>query len=173
MSEFEMQIPEEFKYLYEPQYNSIVKVPSEKLRVKCDNVIVFTEKTKQFVNKLIKEMKNCGGVGLSAPQLGKNINIIVVDDGVKPFELINPHITAYGGPIIESEEGCLSIPGLYGLVHRVDKIGLVAMDRNGKSFQSVLEGLTARIVQHEMDHLSGILFIDKAATASLNWKHPS
>ena len=167
-----LEIPQEFQYLYAPGYNSITKIPKESLRKKCDNVLVVSLKTRELINRMIKEMRSNNGVGLAAPQVGVNQNIIVVGIGDKPIVMINPVIVEGYGPLIESEEGCLSIPGLYGYVVRTDSIRVQALDKKGKMFEMKLQGLSARVVQHEVDHLNGILFIDRANPETLHWKHP-
>ena len=103
--------------------------------------------------------------------MGVNQNIIVID-AEKPFEMINPRIIGYSGPEIEEEEGCLSIPALYGLVIRPETIRVMWFNRDKKSFNAEFNGLTSRVIQHEIDHLAGILFIDRVVKDTLNWKHP-
>jgi peptide deformylase len=85
--------------------------------------------------------------------------------------LINPEVVHAEGEMI-GEEGCLSIPGLYGDVKRARKVEIKAFDRKGREVEYEMEGMSARVIQHEIDHLDGILFIDKVDPASLHWMHP-
>jgi len=101
------------------------------------------------------------GVGLAAPQVGVSKRIIIVDgeeDGL--IVLINPIIVKSEGEVV-GEEGCLSIPGIYSQVKRSSKVTVKALNENGDSIEITKEGLTARALQHETDHLNGILFIDR------------
>ncbi|MDP2944758.1 MAG: peptide deformylase [Atribacterota bacterium] len=114
---------------------------------------------------LIKDMAETmyadSGVGLAAPQVGVSKRIIVIDgeeDGL--IVLINPMIVKSEGELVE-EEGCLSIPGIYSQVKRSSKVTVKALNENGDPIEVTKEGLTARALQHEIDHLDGILFIDR------------
>lgn len=100
------------------------------------------------------------GSGLAAPQVGVLRRIAVVEYDDKYYELINPKIVKESGEAIE-EEGCLSIPGLRGKVKRPDTIYVRYLDRHGKKHQEEISGMTARVFCHEIDHLDGILFVDK------------
>lgn len=100
------------------------------------------------------------GVGLAAPQVGVLRRIAIVDYDDKYFELINPKILSKVGETIE-DEGCLSVPGVRGLVKRPETITVIYTDRNGKRNKLEVAGITARIFCHEIDHMDGILFVDK------------
>ena len=101
------------------------------------------------------------GCGLAAPQVGKSVRIIVLDDGTGLLELINPVIVEKDGEQV-GPEGCLSVPGYFGDVKRAETILVEAINRNNKKVKLKAEGFKARIIQHEIDHLDGILFIEKA-----------
>ena len=111
-------------------------------------------------------MKKVQGVGLAAPQIDKNINLFVID---KELAKINNVPAAYfNAKIIKTspeeeimEEGCLSVPDRHGLVKRAQKIKLTATDETGKEFTANLDGFIARVIQHELDHINGILIVDK------------
>ena len=112
-------------------------------------------------------MYNAPGVGLAAPQLGKNIRVVVVDISTKEeendlIELINPEITDSSGTQT-SEEGCLSLPGFYGNVVRKKAVRVEALDRKGESIVIDAVDMLSRVLQHEIDHLDGTLFFDKMA----------
>lgn len=118
--------------------------------------------TQQLIDEMIAAMKKANGVGIAAPQVGVNQRIIIVDDEDSPKAYINPRLTSRSTQTVESEEGCLSVPGVWGIVERCKKVHLKAFDRQGKKVERKAAGLTATIFQHEIDHLDGILFIDRA-----------
>ena len=111
---------------------------------------------------MVETMYESDGVGLAAPQVGLSQRIIVLDDGNGLLELVNPEITKKEGSQI-GLEGCLSVPGYYGNVDRYDKITVKALDKYNKKKIIKAEGFLARILQHEIDHLDGHLFIEKAS----------
>lgn len=106
---------------------------------------------------------DANGVGLAAPQIGISKRVVVIDAGEGLIELINPEIIEYSDETEVQAEGCLSIPGAQGEVERYYKVTVRAMDRQGKTFEISGEGLLARALQHEIDHLHGVLYIDRAS----------
>ncbi len=127
------------------------------------------EKVTKRIAKLIKDMEEtmyaADGVGLAAPQVGVLLRIFVADAGEGPMTFINPVLVEGKGSQVDSE-GCLSIPGVYGYVDRYESVVVTAQDAKGKSRRIEASGLMARVIQHEMDHLDGILFTDKATGVS-------
>ncbi|NRH20498.1 peptide deformylase [Candidatus Gracilibacteria bacterium] len=124
--------------------------------------------TAENMIKYIKDPDN-GGVGLAAPQIGINKRLIAVslmkdyeDEEYRTIAMINPEIIAHSEEISKDEEGCLSVPGEIGDVKRWTWIKVSFIDPEGRKYALKLENLAARIVQHEIDHLDGILFVDKA-----------
>lgn len=119
----------------------------------------------QLIDDMIKTMNQAEGIGLAAPQVGQSIRLAVVDGAVsgqaKPYVLINPIVQVSDPEQSEAEEGCLSIPGVFGLVPRPKKITLKAFDRHGQPWSIPAEQLLARVIQHEVDHLNGTLFLDR------------
>ena len=119
--------------------------------------------TQQLIDDMLETMYQAPGIGLAAPQVGIGKRIIVVhvgeDDG--PFVVVNPVLTDFEGESVATE-GCLSIPGTIGEVTRAEKCTVSGLDRKGKKFRLETEGLLARCFQHEVDHLDGILILDKA-----------
>lgn len=101
------------------------------------------------------------GVGLAAPQVGVPQRLIVVDAGEGTLHLVNPEVHEASGSEMDSE-GCLSLPGLYGYVERYSRVVVAGLDIKGKPRRIVASGRLARVLQHEIDHLDGILFVDKA-----------
>ena len=127
------------------------------------------EKINHKIRKLLDDMADtmyaADGVGLAAPQVGISLHVIVIDVGEGLIELINPKIIEQEGAEIATE-GCLSIPNVFGEVERSSHVVVEALNRNGKTFRIEGKGLLARALQHEIDHLYGILFIEKAKTIS-------
>ncbi len=115
-----------------------------------------------LIPQMIEAMKGHRGIGLAAPQIGQSIRLIIVNHQDGPIAMINPVITKKSLLKKWDEEGCLSIPGVYGEVKRHQKVSVSYTDKNGAVQTLDAEGLLARIVQHEIDHIDGILFIDKA-----------
>ncbi len=169
----EIVVPEEYKALYvRDAERPVVKIPDPVLRKVAVEITGVTKKTGFLIDELMRVMKKANGVGLAAPQLGILQRIIVIaPPDVRPQALINPKILKKDGEQI-GVEGCLSIPGLYGDVKRADYVEVEAYDRKGREYVFELEGLPARVVQHEIDHLDGILFIDRVDVATLHWKDP-
>ncbi|HVM90980.1 MAG TPA: peptide deformylase [Verrucomicrobiae bacterium] len=118
----------------------------------------------EYLDALIVKMHQANGVGLASPQIGKNIRCVVIqpDPYKTPEILINPVITKKSEALLESEEGCLSVPGVYGLVKRHKKISVQALNRHGRRIEFEAKNFDAFVIQHEIDHLDGILFVDKA-----------
>ncbi|MCC7103400.1 MAG: peptide deformylase [Fimbriimonadaceae bacterium] len=166
-------VPDEFKYLYVTNAERpVVKIPDPVLRKICQDVSSVSKKTEALISTMMNALKLANGIGLAAPQMGSLDRIIIVAPaGTKPLVLINPVITERHGEQI-GQEGCLSIPGLYGDVLRSESVEVQAYDRKGKPMSYEMSGLPARVIQHEVDHLDGILFIDKVDMATLHWSHP-
>jgi len=131
------------------------------LRQVATPVREITAEIKRIIADMTETMWHQVGIGLAAPQVGLPHRILVMDDGTGGVQaLINPVIENRSGTIRE-EEGCLSLPGVFGVVERTKTITVRAMDADGKPVSLEATGLKARIVQHELDHLDGVLFIDR------------
>jgi peptide deformylase len=131
------------------------------LRLLAAPVAAVTPEIKTLIADMAETMWHQVGIGLAAPQVGLPHRILVMDDGKGGAQtLINPEIESRSGTIRE-EEGCLSLPGIFGVVERSKTITVRAMDGDGKPVSLEATGLRARIVQHELDHLDGVLFIDR------------
>jgi peptide deformylase len=155
------------------------------LRKKGAAVESMTPELEEFIDNMFETMEEYRGIGLAAQQVGRAIQLTVIDiraaenrpstleiDGetadpnsLMPLVLINPKVTPLNDPI-SGPEGCLSFPEIYGDVTRPEKVRVNAMDGRGESIEFVCGGLLARCVQHETDHLHGILFIDRMDRAS-------
>ncbi|MCA0174360.1 peptide deformylase [Bacillus sp. RAR_GA_16] len=140
----------------------IVMHPNEVLEVECDPVEDFNKDLHQLLDDMFETMYAADGVGLAAPQIGIPKQVAVVDTREEEaLELINPTIVKSSGKAEVDLEGCLSFPGLYGEVERPYTITLKAQNRFGKEFKLKAEGFFARAIQHEIDHLHGVLFTEK------------
>ena len=129
------------------------------LRTRSSNIESVDDELRQFIADLFETMDAAKGIGLAANQVGVARRVAVVDAEGTRFAMVNPVIRSAEGRA-RAEEGCLSIPEVYGDVTRPDRIVLEATDEQGKPFTLEAEGLVARCIQHEIDHLDGILFVD-------------
>ena len=150
----------------------IKKMGDPVLKQICTPVDRVTKKVKILLDDMAETMYKHEGVGIAAPQVGIPIRAIVVDVGKKRFDIINPVITERVGTIVDSE-GCLSFPGVYGEVERAEKVRVEYLNRYGKKKFIEAEGLLARCLQHEVDHLDGHLFIEVAKNITAEKKNRS
>lgn len=139
----------------------VVTLPDTMLREKCVPVNNINSGVLRLLDNMRDTMYEYDGVGLAAPQIGVLRRVVVIDTGDNLLELINPEIIKREGEQTGSE-GCLSLPGIVGLVTRAEKVTVKALNRSGEEITLEGSGLLARALQHEIDHLDGILFIDKA-----------
>ena len=133
------------------------------LRQRAADVTRVDDEVRQLVDDLFETMRAAKGVGLAANQIGVARRVAVVDVGEElppPLVLINPVITKRSDEVETAEEGCLSIPEIFGDVERPFDISVAALDRDGKPYTLEVSGYKARAIQHEIDHLDGILFLD-------------
>lgn len=142
----------------------ILTIPHPVLREKNSNLRESdfnSNDIQRLLEDMLDTMKSADGIGLAAPQIGVNIRLCVVmsKDGIIPF--FNPEVIKTSWRKIVMEEGCLSVPGVFGTVRRPKNITLKFLDAKGQQKIEDFKGLFARIVQHEVDHLNGILFIDR------------
>jgi peptide deformylase len=147
----------------------IITDGDEILRKKARDVAAVNERILTLLDDMWETLAENNGVGLAAPQVGVLRRVAVIDtntdeaeDGLR-VELINPRIIETEGTV-EDEEGCLSFPGMVGVVLRPARVKVEAMDRRGEAFTLEGEGLLAKALCHELDHLDGILFVDKASS---------
>lgn len=146
----------------------LLTYPDVRLKTVSDSVTVFDDKLHAFIGDLEKIMRaGSGSVGIAAPQVGHFKRIVIVDVSSKPkikhhgrLVLINPEITKWEGFEI-GREGCMSVPDYTGNVIRAKAIQLTALDENGNEHEYDMEAYEARAVQHEIDHLEGLLFLDR------------
>lgn len=140
----------------------ITKIGEEILRQKAQPVEEINDEIRQLANDMLETMIDADGVGLAAPQIGRSIRMFVImaDDDVKRV-FINPQIIKTSNEVGPYDEGCLSIPQVYETIVRPLQVTVQAYDENGKRFTLDADGLLARCIQHENDHLDGILYIDR------------
>jgi peptide deformylase len=148
----------------------IVSLPQTILRHKAHKVSDFGPGFQSLVDDMVETMRQAPGVGLAAPQVDESLRLIVVefgdeeDEEVPPklYVIANPQITRTSSDTLVGTEGCLSIPGIQGDVERFASVTVKGLNRQGKPMTVKAKGWLARIFQHEIDHLDGILFVDRA-----------
>lgn len=160
----------------------IVKLPNPILRQKTKPVTKFDAALQQLIDDMIETMRAAPGVGLAAPQIGKPISLTVIEtladvdedgqeiEGTRDlYVLVNPEIIWTSKELVDGIEGCLSIPGYLGEVDRYTSVRVKAQDRHGRKVRYRVYGWDARIFQHEIDHLNGVLYIDKLTAPENFW----
>ena len=160
----------------------IVTLPDEVLRKKARPVTKFDDGLQILIDDMIETMRAANGVGLAAPQIGQSMQLAVIEtlpradengedipDSRELFVIVNPRIVWESREVIDGIEGCLSIPGYVGEVERAFAVRVRAQDRRGKPLKLRLKGWDARIFQHEIDHLNGVLYIDKLTDRENFW----
>jgi peptide deformylase len=145
-------------------YN-VIEIGDDVLRQQAATVRRFDERLHLMLANMAETMYAYDGVGLAAPQIGVSKRIVVIDVGEGLLELVNPEITHAEGVVL-GVEGCLSVPDQQGYVYRAAKVHVKAQDCDGSPFEFDAEGYLARACQHEIDHLDGILYVDKLASPS-------
>ncbi len=149
---------------------NIVNIPDPVLRRKARKVTSFDKDFQKLVDNMIETMRQAPGVGLAAPQVDQSIRLIVVEYGddedesipKKLFIVANPEIVKHSTEVVSGTEACLSVLGLMGEVERYQEIQVKGLNRHGQPIRIKADGWLARIFQHEIDHLDGILFTDRA-----------
>ncbi|MGC8651039.1 MAG: peptide deformylase [Minisyncoccia bacterium] len=132
------------------------------LRKKSQPVEHLTKEIRLLISQMKPIMETYDGIGLAAPQVGISLRIIVCEVEDKFYALINPEIIKTSKKTVTMTEGCLSLPNIYGDVERPERIIVKAINQEGEKIKFKAFGLLSRVIQHEVDHLDGILFIDKA-----------
>jgi peptide deformylase len=140
----------------------ICKLGEDVLREQAQPVAEVTDELRSVFNEMFETMISANGVGLAAPQVGisQRFFVIIADDDVRRV-FVNPQIVYKSDDLTSYEEGCLSIPGVYEDIMRPSKVTVQALNENGKPFTLEADGMLARIIQHEYDHLDGVLYIDR------------
>lgn len=154
---------------------TILTYPDPFLSLKAARVARMDDEVRKLIDDMFETMYSASGVGLAAPQVGEGRRVIVVDvspveKDVPPMALVNPEVVAHRG-MAEATEGCLSVPGVEGVVARPAFVTVKGLNELGEPVRFEAGGLLARALQHEIDHLDGVLFIDRlSATAAVPTK---
>lgn len=141
----------------------ILEFPDKRLRTRAAPVETVDDEVRRLVDDMLETMYDANGIGLAATQIDMHRRVIVMDvsdDRSSPRVLINPEVTTLGDEREPLQEGCLSIPEYYAEVPRALRVHLKALDRDGTPYELEADGLLAHCIQHEHDHLEGILFVD-------------
>ncbi|EKE16315.1 MAG: hypothetical protein ACD_11C00020G0020 [uncultured bacterium] len=119
------------------------------------------KKVQSLIDFMLATMRSANGMGLAAPQIGESIRLCVIEENGKTYVLMNPKVTAYSKKKVLMEEGCLSFPGEFFQISRPEEVKIRYIDKEGKNAKLKADGLLARALQHEIDHLDGILITDR------------
>lgn len=154
---------------------TVVTPPNKTLRERAKEVKSFSEATQTLIDDMIETMRASQGVGLAAPQINVGQRVIVIEyaenseqEDAEPtpptlYSVVNPEIVRHSSHKVNGTEACLSLPGYYGDVERYDAVTVKGFTRQGQPFKKKALGWLARIFQHEIDHLDGVLYIDRAS----------
>ncbi len=148
----------------------VCKLGDRNLRQPAKRVSKVNDEIRAIAIQMLQTMYSDNGIGLAAPQVGINKQIIVIDceledENSPPLILINPELKSSGGDIVLGEEGCLSVPDVFLDVQRPDQITVNFRDEEGRPQTLTTDGILARVIQHELDHLNGVLFVDRVQNA--------
>ena len=151
----------------------IIIAPDPRLKAVSAPVATIDDATRRLIDDMVSTMYAAPGVGLAAPQVGVRKRIIVVDptDGEgnrRLVRMVNPEITALSDELVEHEEGCLSLPEFYEILERPRAIEVRFLDPDGSQRSFAADGLLARCIQHEVDHLDGVIFVDRLSAVKRN-----
>ncbi len=149
----------------------ILTYPHPMLRRKAEPVAAVTDEVRRLLDDMLETMYAAPGIGLAAPQVGVPLRLVVADvseDKSAPLRLVNPRILSRSEETASAEEGCLSLPDLYAEVRRPSAVEVSFLDEHGSEKRLRAEGTLARCLQHELDHLDGILFIDHLSLVRRN-----
>lgn len=153
---------------------SVLKIEmlgAEVLRRRAEEIPEVDEGLRKLVRDMFETMYHAEGIGLAGPQVGVDRRVIVVDvreEGTTPLALVNPRIVEFAADTDKAEEGCLSIPGVSGVVERSTRVVVEALSESGEPVRVEAEGLLGRCLQHEVDHLDGVLFVDRLSPLKRN-----
>lgn len=148
----------------------VCKLGDRHLRQPAKRVSKVNDEIRAIAVQMLQTMYSDNGIGLAAPQVGINKQIVVIDceiedESIPPLVMINPEIKSYNGDIVLGEEGCLSVPDVFLDVQRPDEITVSFRDEEGRPQTLTTKGILARVIQHELDHLNGVMFVDRVQNA--------
>jgi len=143
----------------------IIVAPDPRLKVVCEPVETVDDAVRKVLDDMLETMYDAPGIGLAAPQVGVQKRMIVADisrdeEGHNAYIMVNPEIVWESEEVLDYEEGCLSLPEHYDEVTRPERVQIKFLDRNGKEREIKVSGLLSTCIQHEIDHLDGVLFVD-------------
>ncbi len=142
----------------------ILKYPHQVLRARTEPVVFpLSPEIKKLAKDMADTVRHADGIGLAAPQVGKSVKLVIINlekSGIPLFALYNPKVVSKGFKKTEIEEGCLSIPGVFGMVKRPNKVTIEAQNHLGEKIKISDDGWVSRVAQHEIDHINGVLIID-------------
>jgi len=150
---------------------TILEFPDPRLRTIAKPIDSFDDELQKTIDNMFETMYEAPGIGLAATQVNFHKRLVVIDiseDGSQPMVFINPQLEILTEEPHSYKEGCLSVPGFYEEVERPEKVKVKALDRDGKAFEMICEGLLAVCIQHECDHLNGKLFVDYISALKRN-----
>lgn len=141
----------------------VIQEPAPVLRRKSEKFEkIGSSEAKKLISEMLETMKEKRGVGIAAPQINEGVQAIIVDTADGPLALYNPRLLKNSKKKVAGEEGCLSVAGVYGMVPRFSSVEVEAQNEKGEIIRIKAEGFFARVLQHEIDHINGVLFIDRA-----------
>jgi len=151
----------------------VIIAPDSRLKVRCQAVERIDDEERRLIYDLLESMRAANGIGLAAPQVGVSRRVIAIDvhgedEDPKPLALANPEILSTSDEEVTNEEGCLSLPEYYADVRRPAAVRVRYLDRDGEGRKLAATGLLATCIQHEMDHLDGVLFVDHVSALKRN-----
>ncbi|WP_339801485.1 peptide deformylase [uncultured Marinobacter sp.] len=149
----------------------ILEYPDPRLRTIAKPVDEVTDEIRELIDNMFETMYDAPGIGLAASQVNVHKQVVVIDlseDRSEPLVLINPRVEVLDGDLQDMQEGCLSVPGFYEDVSRIEHVRVTALDYNGQPFEKEVTGLLAVCIQHELDHLNGKLFVDYLSALKRN-----
>jgi peptide deformylase len=152
---------------------AIIVAPDPRLKRRAEPVVRVDAGIRQLMNAMLEAMHSANGIGLAAPQVGMLQRVIVVDvskpdEPANPYRMANPEIVWRSAELINGEEGCLSLPEQFGEVVRPEAVRVRYLDENGEPRELDTRGLLAKCIQHEIDHLEGVLFVDHLSSLKRN-----
>lgn len=166
-----MSVPQRQTESWSDMIREILEYPDPRLRTIAKPVDEVTDDIRTLIDDMLETMYDAQGIGLAATQINVHKQIIVMDlseDKTEPRVFINPEVDVLDGDAQAMQEGCLSVPGFYEDVERIEHCRIRAMDRNGDAFEIEARDLLAVCIQHEMDHLNGKLFVDYLSALKRN-----
>ncbi len=151
----------------------VIEAPDPRLKIVCESVDAVDDDVRRLMDDMLQTMYAAPGIGLSAPQVGEGRRVIVVDvaregEDKRPVRMANPEIIEASGAPLVSEEGCLSFPDMFAEVERPSTVRVRYVDENNETQEIDADGLLATCIQHEIDHLDGILFVDHISVVRRN-----